>query len=72
MAYTPYTLPPIIAAVIAAGISVFTFRYRDVPGRLTFSALMLAVALWSAGYALEISATDVGAKVFWVKFRNRR
>jgi len=65
--YTPYTLPLIVAAAIALALAFFVFRYRKVPGRVTFGFLMVAVAVWSAGYALEISATDFATKVFWAK-----
>jgi len=61
--HTPYTLPLIVAAAIALGLGVFVWRRRDVPGRATFALLMLAVAVWSVGYALEISAVDFGASV---------
>ena len=33
--FTPYTLPLIVAALIALVLCVFTLRYRKVPGRVT-------------------------------------
>jgi len=66
--YTPYTLPLIVAAAIALGLALFVLKYRrSVPGALTFALLMVAVAIWSGGYALEISATAFAAKVFFAK-----
>jgi len=65
--FTPYTLPLIVAAVIALGLAGFTLRYREIPGRVTFAILMFAVAVWSAGYALEISAVATETKIFWAK-----
>ena len=65
--FTPYTLPLIIAALIALVLCVFTLRYRNVPGRVTFALLMAGVAVWAGGYALEISAIDPQVKVFWAK-----
>ncbi len=69
MQFTPYTLPLIIAALIALVLCVFTLRYRKVPGRVTFALLMAGLAVWAGGYALEISAIDPQAKVFWAKFQ---
>ena len=69
MEFTPYTLPLIVAAAIALGLSFFVLRHRDVPGRVSFSLLMLAVFVWSAGYALEISALDEQTKLFWAKMQ---
>ncbi len=65
--FTPYTLPLIIAALIALVLCVFMLRYRNVPGRMTFVLLMAGVAVWAGGYALEISAIDPQVKVFWAK-----
>ncbi len=69
MEYTPYTLPLIVAAAIALGLAIFMLRRRPVPGRVPFGLLTLAVAIWSAGYALEISAIEVADKIFWAKFQ---
>ena len=67
MEYTPSTLPLIVAATAALALALFVLKRQRVPGRGTFALLMLAVAVWSAGYALEISATDYATKVFWAK-----
>jgi PAS domain S-box-containing protein len=67
--YTPYTLPLIVAAAIALVLAYFVLKHRQVPGRVTFALVMIAVAVWSGGYALEISATQFETKVFWAKFQ---
>jgi len=67
LAYTPYTLPLIVAAAVATALAAFSLRHRDVPGRRTFALLMVGVAIWAAGYALEISAVEPQAKLFWAK-----
>ncbi len=55
------------AAAIALSLAYFVLKHRPVPGRVTFVLLMIGVAVWSGGYALEISATSFEAKVFWAK-----
>jgi len=35
-------------------------------GIAPFSILMLAVAVWSLGYALELAGADVPTKLFWL------
>ena len=64
-----YTLPLIVAAAIALGLAFFVLRHRDVPGWVTFSLLMVGVFVWSAGYALEISAVAEPTKIFWAKMQ---
>ncbi len=56
-----------VAAAIALSLAYFVLKHRPVPGRVTFVLLMIGVAVWSGGYALEISATSFEAKVFWAK-----
>ena len=57
----------VVAAAITLGLAYFVLKHRQAPGRVTFALLMIAVAVCSGGYALEISATLFKAKVFWAK-----
>ncbi|MFP8958382.1 histidine kinase N-terminal 7TM domain-containing protein [Natrialbaceae archaeon A-CW3] len=58
-------------AVVSLGLSVYVFRahldQRD-PLALSFFGLCLAVSWWSAAYALQVSATTLSAKLFWLRF----
>ena len=64
--FTPYLFPVVIAAVISAGLALFAWRRRLMAGIAPFSILMLAVAVWSLGYALELAGADVPTKLFWL------
>ena len=65
--YTPYVLPVFIAAAIAAALAFLAWRRRSLPGATPFALLMLAVAEWSLGYALELGSADLPTEVFWVQ-----
>ncbi len=64
--FTPYLFPVVIAAVISAGLALFAWRRRLTAGIAPFTILMLAVAEWSLGYALELAGGDIPAKLFWL------
>jgi PAS domain S-box-containing protein len=64
--FTPYLFPVVIAGVISAGLALFAWRRRLRAGIAPFSILMLAVAVWTLGYALELAGADVPTKLFWL------
>lgn len=66
--FTPYLIPLLIAAVISATLTLYAWRRREAtPAATSFAVLMLAVAEWSLGYALELGSTDLAAITFWAK-----
>ncbi len=66
--YTPYLTPLLIAAAISVALTLYAWRRRSsAPAATTFALLMLIVAEWSLGYALEVGGTDLAAKIFWSK-----
>jgi len=65
--FTPYTLPLLIAAAISAAVALSAWRRRSAPGAKALALLMLAVAEWSLGYALELGSADLPTKVFWAR-----
>jgi len=65
--FSPYIIPLLIAAVISLAFAVYAWRRRTVPGATAFLVLVLAIAIWSIGYSLEIVSTDLAAKIFWAK-----
>ncbi len=67
--YTPYILPSILAFIISSGLAIFVWRQRPTPASTAFIVLMLAVAGWAFGYALEVAGADLLTKVFWAKFQ---
>ena len=64
---TPYMAPLIIAATISAALAFFAWRRRPTPGAIPFTLLMLAVAIWSSGYAFELSSVDLPTAIGWLK-----
>jgi len=63
----PYVLPLIATALIAAALAVYSWRKRPAPGATPFFIMMLAVAEWTFGYALELSSAEPESIVFWAK-----
>jgi len=51
------------AADVAASITVW--RRRDSPGRNSLCVVLLAAAVWSFAYALELSASSLDARELW-------
>ncbi len=64
----PYVSPVVASAVISAWLAFSAWRRRPKPGALSFSLLMLAVAQWSLGYALELLSSNLSTKLFWDNF----
>jgi PAS domain S-box-containing protein len=64
---TPYALPLLAAAATSAILAVYAWRRRQAPGATVFMVMMLAVAEWTLGYALELSSADLPSIVLWAK-----
>lgn len=62
---TPYVFPVVAAGMISAWLAFSAWQRRPAPGATLFSLLMLAVAQWSIGYALELASADLPIKLFW-------
>ena len=56
----------IFTTFIFVFLTIYAFTYRKSKGALTFSALMLAGAFYSFGYAFEIASTTVEHIRFWL------
>ncbi len=55
----------IASAVVSTALAYFAWHRRPAPGATSFCLLMLAVAEWSLGYALELASTDLSTTIFW-------
>jgi two-component system cell cycle sensor histidine kinase/response regulator CckA len=62
-------LPLIGIAAAAIGLVTLAARRPAIPGSGAFFWLGLAVAVWSAAGALELSSVAVNAKLLWVKLQ---
>ena len=64
---TSYILPLVLAAAVTDALGMYAWRRRSVPGAAAFAVLMVAIAIWSLGYALELAAGTLGSKLLWAK-----
>lgn len=64
---TPYVLVSALAAVVAVIVAVVAWQRRAAPGGRPLVWLMVAVAIWSAGAALEYATVGIPGKIFWAK-----
>jgi PAS domain S-box-containing protein len=64
---TPRILPLVLAAAVTDALGIYAWRRRGVPGAAAFAILMLAISVWSLGYALELAAGTLGSKLLWAK-----
>jgi len=59
--WTPYTIPLIAAAAIAAIAALYIWRHRHASWSGTSALLLLARVQWMMGYALELSSANLPA-----------
>lgn len=57
-------------ALISTALALYAWRRREVaPGTWAFALLMVAIADWALGYALEFKAGSLPIKLFWTHVR---
>ncbi len=66
--HSSYSLPLLVSAALSVALAFFAWRRRT-PDSAVFALLMLAVAEWSAGYALELASASQTYQLFWAKFQ---
>lgn len=64
--FTPHILPLLGAALLAVLLLPTAWKNRRDPIALWFAATLVALFVWSVGYALEIMAVQVLDKIFWL------
>jgi signal transduction histidine kinase len=62
--FVPLMLPFIASAVVTLTLGTYSFRQKDIKAALPFGLTMIVSAVWAAGYALELSGTDLASKLF--------
>jgi PAS domain S-box-containing protein len=63
--FTLLALPLLLVFSLSIGLVFYTWRHRASVVSLPFLFACIAVGLWSLGYALEISVTNLDAKIFF-------
>lgn len=66
-AYTPYIWPLLASAIFMAGLALYAWRHRRVPGARAFVVLVGLAALCSVFTAMEVTASDELIKIEWYK-----
>jgi PAS domain S-box-containing protein len=57
----------VAAGAICIVLAIHAWRRRPAPGATIFAVMMLAVADWALGYALELGSADLPMIVFWAR-----
>lgn len=64
-----YIIPLALSAIISAVLAVAAWQRRPATGARSFAFLMLTLAWWSAGYAIEISQASPSHHMLWAKIQ---
>ncbi len=59
----------IIATIASLGLAIYAWQHRLMTGARPLLGLCLAVAVWSCGYAIELTLTELTAIYFWAKIQ---
>jgi signal transduction histidine kinase/CheY-like chemotaxis protein len=68
MQYTPYTIPLVIAAILASGVAAYAWKHRSIRSAVPFAILATAIAGWTLGYALQLTSVTLEAKRLFANF----
>ena len=63
--FTPYAIPEAISAAILIWLVIVTWRRRSAPGASPFIVILLAAAIYSLSYMVELGSTDLSTAIFW-------
>jgi signal transduction histidine kinase len=67
MAAPPHTPVVLVAAVVASGVGLFAWFFRDRPGARYLAVLMAAASLWALGEGIALASPAFAETVFWTK-----
>ena len=60
-----YFILLISSAILAIQLALINRKHH----KLSFILLMIAIAVWSLGYAVELNSTKISTKLFWIKIQ---
>ncbi len=61
----PYAAFMMVTALASIILAIHIWQRRPTQAATTGALLMLAISVWSLGYALELSSQSLAAKLFW-------
>jgi len=67
---SPYTIPLFVGSLVSLLAAYFSWRRQKTLSGVALSLLMLSLAVWSAGYALQLAGADEVTKRFWRDIKN--
>jgi PAS domain S-box-containing protein len=60
-----YLLPYFLSIAVSTGVALLAWKRRSIAGAGAYSIFALLQASWTLGYACELLASSLSAKVFW-------
>ncbi len=66
-ANTLFIWPMLLAAAFHAGVAVYTWHRRSVPGAFSFLVMVLMQVPFALGAGLVLAFSDASTKIFWTK-----
>ncbi len=69
MSFNYFALPLFFSLLLIIAMAVFTWERQATPGSRQFLWLLLACAIYTFGYAMELSSTNLARSFFWLKFQ---
>jgi len=64
-----YLFPYVVSLIISLGVAYYSWRRRSVIGARAFVWFVVAEALYTVGYILELVSTSFESIIFWNHFR---
>lgn len=68
LTYDPIILPFVVSMIIIGILAVYALRRPSAAARV-FALLMLALAIWTFCYIMELSSVTLAGKIFWLKMK---
>ncbi len=68
-AYSPNIWPSILSAILLLALAIYGVRRRNMPGVTSFVMANLFAVAWAMGSVMEIAATTLATRIFWLKFQ---
>jgi PAS domain S-box-containing protein len=63
--FTTYTFLTLASAVVSSVLALTAWYRRPAPGATPFCLLMLAMAVWALGFALELASPNLSSAIVW-------
>ncbi len=67
---SPYTIPLVFVSMVSLVAAFSSWRRQKTLSGIALSLLMLSLAVWATGYALQLAGADAHTKEFWRDIKN--